>query len=326
MHDWFLVIFADFSATSKCEQQSFRFFWPKSNFDQQISSTPTESVSRSTRSTFSKHKPEFEHTDCNKSHRKPPKMIEAQGHKAIRLRQPTDTSDSSSDPVFSLRDSLDITFHESFNKMTLLEGHYDPKKATFSQVNDPRWTVSKKQNALFSTTFDENIGNDSFASTLSTISSSTVDEDSPLQMPSRKRIYFADTVHVREFEVIVGDDRVCDYPMTFSWKPLREHLHNLEERDVERRLLDEQWRHWCGRIQKKRNGDKAAQNYSRFRPRRLSTAERRERLRYFGCSNIELINSIRKRKTRLSLDYAYGRLESVQALQAFRDQEHRYII
>jgi hypothetical protein len=60
----------------------------------------------------------------------------------------------------------------------------------------------------------------------------------------------------------------------------------------------------------------------------LTPRQRRLRLRSFGCSNNELLQSLRKRKIRMSLDYAYGHHQddNLEAVRSFQDEHFRYII
>jgi hypothetical protein len=222
--------------------------------------------------------------------------------------------------------------------MSLEDQEVGPRFEALSQEKDLRWAVSKKKDALFSSEFDETVGNDSFISVATTASlSSTLDEDSPPQIPRRRRICFAETVLVREFDIIMGDDRVCDYPLTLSWEPSSENFYNMEERETERRFLDEQrqqQRRVAAIHQEEQKGEAQAEGKktgSKTRrffawPHHLSRSERRDRLRSFGYSNTELVQSLRKRRVRLSMDYAYGHKDSIQALQAFRENHFRYII
>lgn len=242
-------------------------------------------------------------------------------------------------------DDEDCVLLLEMNKNLTLEGRgvalvVHPNEP-LTKMNDLRWAVSKKQDARSSTApFDEELGNESLTSITTTTSlSSTLDEDSPPRIPRRKCIRFADSICVREFDVIVGDDRVCDYPLTLSWNPLCEHIYNMDERQD---YLEEKRQHRLWRMQdeaqeqtirnnSKRDGSSSSKNSALKErcfawPHRFSPVERRERLRYFGSSNAELAQSQRKRKTRLSMDYAYGYQESMQAQRAFRDQQFRYIV
>ncbi len=215
----------------------------------------------------------------------------------------------------------------------------DPEQ--LSRANDLRWGVSKKQSVGHSHRFDEHVSSlwhDSFNSTTTTFSTSSVDEDLPPQLPRRRTIGFEDTVQVREFDVILGDDRsLCRYPITLSWKHTGEYVYNLHEREVERMIAreDQQEPSWETRTQleDRKSDDEAAGKNVSLRSeaavksaRRLNTRERRLLLRSSGCSNTALVQSLRKRKIRLSLDYAYGYQDSLEAARCFQDEHFRYII
>lgn len=248
----------------------------------------------------------------------------------------------------------------------------DPEK--LSEANELRWGATSKKSLGDSLRFDElsvsSFLHDSFnSSTTTTFSASStsfaLDEDVPPRLPIRRTISFADTVQVREFDVILGDDRLCKYPMTLSWKPSSEHCYNIHEREMERLVAQEQKHHQqkqqqqqrlllqttsldnddekspaaicsrdphqdvlvCHRQQKKGGGGRRGGGISNG-ARRLNARQRRLRLRSFGYSNNELLQSLRKRKIRLSLDYAYGHQpeDNLEAARSFQDEHFRYII
>lgn len=134
----------------------------------------------------------------------------------------------------------------------------------------------------------------------SSFNSMTSDEDQPPRIPKRSSISFNAAVHVREYNVTIGDDRQCAYPMTLTWESRREHYVDIQD-----------------------NNDPSRRT---SKPRRLSSQERRDLLHAFGHSHGELNQNLRKRKTRLSLEYAYGNEESQEASRSFEDQQFRYII
>lgn len=203
---------------------------------------------------------------------------------------------------------------------------------SMADLPDMRWRVSKRQDASCSFQFDEENLNDSFNSTSTTISSSTLDEDSPPILPKRKAISFSADVKVREYDVIIGDDRVCIYPLTLSWRHKEEHIYDLDEHESDRIERRERRR---GREAEDPNevfkkDDPETTPGTRRRsfpfPRRLSADERLELLRSFGHSTAELSQNARRRKIRLALEYAYGHQQTAEAIKAFKDQDHKYII
>ena len=143
-----------------------------------------------------------------------------------------------------------------------------------------------------SCTTEEMSFDDSFAS----IASSTI------EAPSKQCISFADQVEVREYNVIMGDDRQCDYPMMLSWDHFQTHATKLK--DISPSYF----------------------NTKRQRPRRLTPEQRRDLLHSFGYSNSELMKVHRKRQTRLAMAYAYGDNMSLEAEKSFEAQQFHFII
>lgn len=235
---------------------------------------------------------------------------------------------------------------------TALPLHLSLDPEQLSHANDLRWGVtSRKQHAALVNDFcfDERsaslLFHDSFNSTNTAFSTSTLDDDLPPQLPKRRTIAFADTVQVREFDVILGDDRLCKYPMTLSWKLSKEYSFDMHEREIYRASTRQQQQLLSVRQQQcerrrdeelvERRSTTTSESDKKLSVRKVSsskstchlnTRERRIRLRSNGCSNTELVQSLRKRKIRLCLDYAYGYQDSLEAARSFQDEHFRYII
>jgi hypothetical protein len=140
---------------------------------------------------------------------------------------------------------------------------------------------------------DKSANDDLVRSVVSTASSSSADS------APKRSIRFSKEIQVREYKVTIGDDRQCDYPMTFTWNHSKSQSMDLEE------------------LEKK---------HLRRSPRRLSSKERRDLLRSFGHSNSELAQIHRKRKTRLTMEYAYGYTDTSEAARSFAYQQFQYIM
>jgi hypothetical protein len=153
----------------------------------------------------------------------------------------------------------------------------------------PRLEAEECQPSREETILEPNVFDHSFSSIDS--------EDSPKE--PQRHIRFSNTLQVREYNVTIGDDRQCAYPMTLTWDAAGETFESLE--------------HW-------------EQRRRRSKPRRLSSEKRKQTLKNFGHSQSELNQTRRKRKTRLTMEYAYGLAESEEAAQCFEDQQFRYIL
>jgi hypothetical protein len=141
---------------------------------------------------------------------------------------------------------------------------------------------------------DNKSANDDLDRILVLTASSSSSDSAP-----KRRISFSKDIQVREYKVTIGDDRQCDYPMTLTWDHSKSQSMDLEE--LERK-------------------------HRRQRPRRLSSKERCDLLRSVGHSISELARIHRKRKTRLTMEYAYGYTDTSEAAQFFEDQKFQYII
>jgi hypothetical protein len=119
---------------------------------------------------------------------------------------------------------------------------------------------------------------------------------------SNRRVSFS-TVEVREYHVVIGDYRLCWYPLSLDWKfHSKTTLWGVDDFDKIKQLT-------------------AAGG----RPRCLGEKQRQDRLQTMGSTQKELMQCNRRRKIILAMDHAYGLCNTREAKKALWDMDH-YVV